>query len=98
MKEFNYQWILLTICCYFRVNPSQVTAQQHPTNEISRIKQIAQYLIYRAGASARIVGEITGGAHHSTVLYSIAKVQKKIDRGNPKMVEDIKRLRLILSI
>ena len=96
-KEFNYQWIFLSTCCYFRVNPSQVTIQQHPTNEISRIKQIAQYLMYRAGASAKLAGELTGVTHHSSVFYSIAKVQRKIDKGNLQMIEDIRKLKLILN-
>jgi chromosomal replication initiation ATPase DnaA len=94
MKEFKYLWIFLLTCCYYKVSPNLV-AVYHPTMEISRVKQVAQYLIYKAGASARIAGEVTGGTKYKSVQYSINTIQGLIEPGrcqDLKLKRDIDNL------
>jgi len=93
MKNFNFLWIFLITWCYFKVNPSQVK-KYHPARELSRVKQIAQYLIYCQGASCRVAGEVVG-VDGSTAKYSIKTIAGLLDVGDLRTKQDIYNLTLL---
>ena len=80
MNDFKYLWIFLLTCCYFHILPSQVKVS-HPTKEVSKVKQIAQYLMWKRGASYRVAGEITK-VNYSTVKSSVKTIQGFLDIGD----------------
>ena len=91
--NFRFLWIFLLTCCYFKVSPIKVQAF-HPCKELSRVKQIAQYLIYRAGGSARIAGEMVGMKVKGS-QYSIKTIQGLIDIGDYETKKDIDNLTIL---
>lgn len=93
--EFNQVWSFLLICVYYRVKPTQVMVK-HPPKEISHVKKIASYVMYRNGATGRQVGSIIGLDSH-TIRDHVNEISVKMGK-NERLKSEIEQLlRLIKS-
>lgn len=86
--DFKYFWLLLMTCCYYKVNLSLVLDRYNPQHPII-VRQVAQYLIFKAGACERLTGEMTGGFNYSTVRHGVKKISNLIEPINGK-IQDLK--------
>lgn len=85
------QNILDYISKVYNVDPAVVKGQQR-TQDAANARQISMYLIrYMTNLSLDDIGKIFGNRDHSTVLYSIQKVEKKMK--DPSFAEKVKELK-----
>lgn len=83
--------IIREICRYYRLDEDQIRSQSR-SRECLNARQIAMYLIRRmTNLSLDDTGKLFGGRDHSTVLNSIAKVEKTMKK-DPAYAETIKAI------
>lgn len=80
--------IIREICRYFRLEEDQIKGQSRSRDSLNA-RQIAMYLIRRmTSLSLDDTGKIFGGRDHSTVLNSVAKVERKM-KTDPNYAETV---------
>ena len=90
------EFILNYISKYYGVDPSVIQGQQRVRDAV-QARQIAMYLVRSmTNLSAVDVGRFFGNRDHSTVLYSIQKVEDRMKR-EPSYAEKIKELKTNIS-
>jgi chromosomal replication initiator protein len=84
--------ILAYICKYYGLEESVIRGQQR-VREAVQARQIAMYLIRSmTNSSAVDIGKIFDNRDHSTVLYSISQVEKKMKK-DPAFAETVKEIK-----
>ena len=72
----------------------------HPTQDISRIKQVVIYLVYQSGAKAREVAEMLGSRDECNIYYQKNKIAMLIEPGkghDKKLKSDIDKLTILTT-
>ena len=84
--------ILEYICKYYGIEESVIRGQQR-VREAVQARQIAMYLIRSmTNLSAVDIGKVFDNRDHSTVLYSIQQVEKKMKK-DPSFAETVKEIK-----
>lgn len=69
-----------TVARRWRVRPDALSSKRR-TKDLTVPRQVAMYLIKETlGMSLSRIGDVFGGRDHSTVIHSIRKVEKEMDR------------------
>ena len=84
--------ILEYICKYYGLEESVIRGQQR-VREAVQARQIAMYLIRSMTNSSVVdIGKVFDNRDHSTVLYSIQQVEKKMKK-DPAFAETVKEIK-----
>lgn len=94
--EVNCERIQKLVADYFKIHTKELISRSN-TKKIARPRQIAMYLTRQmTNMSLPEIGAAFGNKHHSTVLYSVNKIEKLVEN-SPEERELIQSLRKSLT-
>lgn len=94
--QINEQKIINIVANYYQLNPSQLTGTSR-TAQITLPRHIAQYLIKEElDIPYKKIADMFGGKDHTTIMYSIKNVEKKL-KEDEKLQEAINELKKQIS-
>lgn len=88
--------IQATVAAYYSLPPGSMTSQRR-ARDIARPRQVAMYLASELTTkSLPELGRRFGNRDHTTVMYAIKAVERRVDE-DPELAEDVTILRRVLE-
>ncbi|MBQ3077716.1 MAG: chromosomal replication initiator protein DnaA [Clostridia bacterium] len=71
--------VLKEVAGYYTVTVEDLTGKKR-TSQVAQARQVAIYIIHEmTGISFQRIGEVFGGKHHTTIMYSCTKTQEEME-------------------
>lgn len=91
--QMTEQKIINAVASYYQLSPNQITGESREA-PIARARHVAVYLIYiiMKDVSLKHIGSMFGNKDHSTIKYSVEKIEKEL-KSNPTLKNSISKIK-----